>query len=120
MPQHEDSVSEKEPDRRRDDRQDFSLEVSLPNQNGKTINISEGGVCFEVITNNVDSFAIGATIPVQITAIITTPDSKKGKLKLRGEGLIIRNDIKEVTHRGSKLDVAVKFKHKLDTLIDES
>jgi hypothetical protein len=66
-------VLEKDSDKRNNARLDLSLEISLPEQSGKTINISASGVYFEVITNDIDAFAIGTTYPIKIAAVTTTP-----------------------------------------------
>jgi hypothetical protein len=97
-------------DKRANTRLDLSLEISLPDQNGRTINISPSGVYFEVITNNIDAFAIGTILSVQIAASTTTPGFEDRKIKLDGNGRIVRNDIKEVTNYGNKLCIALQFK----------
>ena len=106
-------VEEKDSDKRNNTRLDLSLDLSLPNQNGKTINISASGVYFEVITNDIGAFNIGSTLPIRIAAITTTPGFEERRLKLDGNGCVVRSDIKEVTSRGNKLYIALKFK---DTL----
>ncbi|MBC8552723.1 MAG: PilZ domain-containing protein [Candidatus Brocadiales bacterium] len=102
-------VEELDSDKRDNTRLDLSLEISLPDQNGKTINISASGVYFEVITDDVDAFAIGTTLPVKIAALTTTPGFDERKINLSGNGYIVRSDIKEVTNRGNKLCIALKF-----------
>ena len=106
-------VKEKESDKRVNTRLDLSLEISLPNKNGKTVNISASGVCFEVITDDVVAFEIGTELPIQIAAATTTPGFEERKIKLDGKGYIVRSDVKEVTSLGKKLCIALKFK---DTL----
>ena len=103
-------LKESEPDKRLNQRLNLSYDISLPDQKGKTINISASGVYFEVITNNIDEFAPGAIIPLQIAAV----DSNDRKLNLSGEGLIIREDIKESSSAGSRLCIAVQFTEKLN------
>ena len=112
-------TEEKDSDKRNNDRLDLSLEISLPDQNGKTINISASGVYFEVITNDIDAFAIGTTLPIQIAATATTPGFEEREIKLNGNGYIVRNDIKEVTSRGNKLCIALKFKETLSIIPNE-
>lgn len=106
-------VEEKDSDKRKNTRLDLSLELSLPNQNGKTVNISASGVYFEVITDDIDAFTIGTSLPIRIAAITTTPGVEARKIKLDGNGCVVRSDIKEVTNRGNKLCIALKFQ---DTL----
>ena len=108
------TVEEKEADKRHNTRLDLSLEISLPNQNGKTVNISASGVYFEVITNDIDAFNLGTTLPVKIAAMTNTPGSQERKIKLNGDGCVVRSDIKEVTNRGNKLCIALKFKDTLN------
>ena len=106
-------VEEKESDKRVNTRLDLSLEISLPNKNGKTVNISASGVCFEVITDDVGVFEIGTELPIQIAAAATTLGFEERKIRLDGNGYIVRSDVKEVTSLGKKLCIALKFK---DTL----
>ena len=106
-------VEELDSDKRCNTRLDLSLEISLPAQNGKTINISASGVYFEVITNDIDEFAIGTTLPIKIAAATTTPGFEEKNIRLSGNGCIVRSDIKEVTSRGSRLCIALKFRDAL-------
>ena len=103
-------IKESDPDKRLNQRQDLSFDISLPEQTGKTINISATGVYFEVITDRIDTFAPGAKIPLQISAI----DSNERKLNLSGEGLVIREEIKESTGATSRLCIAAQFTKKLN------
>ena len=91
-------VEELDSDKRENTRLDLSLEISLPDQNGTTLNISASGVYLDVISDDVDAFAIGTTLPVKIAATTATPGFEERKIKLNGNGCIIRNDIKEVTN----------------------
>ncbi len=113
-------IKEKDPDKRKNTRLDLSLELSLPNQNGKTINISASGVYLEVITDNIDAFNIGTTLPVKIAAVATTSGSEERKIKLNGNGCVVRSDIKEVTSRGNKLCLALKFKDALSIVANDT
>ena len=101
---------EKGSDRRASERMDLALQMSLHGQEAKTVNISANGVYFEVITNDIDAFSPGAVIPLKISAV----DTNERTLNLRGEGLIIREDIKETSSAGSRLCVAVQFTEKLN------
>ena len=109
-------VEELDSDKRNNTRLDLSLEISLPDQNGKTINISASGAYFEVITNDIDAFAIGTILPIKIAAITTTPGFEERTIKLNGNGCIVRSDVKEVTNRGNKLCIALKFKDALNII----
>ena len=109
-------IKESVPDKRLNQRLNLSFEISLPEQKGKTINISAGGVYFEVITNDIDAFAPGAIIPLQISAV----DSNERKLNLSGEGLITREDIKESSSAASRLCIAVQFTEKLNVDLGSS
>ncbi len=102
--------------RRRNQRLNAALEISLPNQvKGKTNNVSTTGVSFEVIADDIDAFRPGTIIPLEITTINTTLGSKLKNLRLSGEGLIIsREVVKETSDRGSKLNIAVQLRNKLD------
>ena len=101
-------------DRRIDKRLGLPLQISLYYQSDKTINISATGVYFEVITDDIEAFSPGATIPIQITAGTSTPGIGERKIKLNGNGTVIRNKIKNVTSHGSELGVAVQFNKRLD------
>ncbi|MBC8555857.1 MAG: hypothetical protein H8D23_40105 [Candidatus Brocadiales bacterium] len=103
----------KDSDRRIDRRLELPLEISLYDQSGKAINISATGVYFEVITDDIEAFSPGATIPIQITADASTPGNGERKIKLNGNGTIIRNKIKKVTSHGNELGVAVQFNEHL-------
>ncbi len=104
--------------RRRNKRVNLSFEISLPDQDGKTINISASGVYFEVITNDIEAFTPGTIIPIQITATTTTPGFEERKIKLKGEGSIVRNNIEEVTSHGNRVGVALKFTDKLNIVVE--
>ena len=107
-------IEEKGSDRRINERLDLSLQISLCGQNGKTVNVSNSGVYFEIITDDINAFSPGTTIPIQITADTTTSGLDEKKIKLSGNGTIIRNSIKDVTSHGNQLGVALEFKDKLD------
>ncbi len=109
-------VKEKDSDKRKNERIDLSFLISLPGQNGMTKNISASGVYFEVITNDIEAFTPGTIIPIQITATTTTPGFEERKIKLSGEGCVIRNSIEDVTSHGNKVGVALEFKDKLNIL----
>jgi hypothetical protein len=112
------SNSEKDSDKRANERLDLALQISLPGQKGETINISATGVYFEVITKDMEAFSPGATIPIQINAVTTTPGFEEREIKLKGKGTVVRNDIKDVTSHGNRLGVALEFKNKLDISMD--
>jgi hypothetical protein len=101
-------------DRRTDKRLELPLQISLYDQNGQTINISTTGVYFEVITDDIEAFSPGTIIPIQITADTSVPGIGERKIKLKGNGTIIRNDIKNVTTHGNELGVAVQFNDNLN------
>jgi len=107
-------TAKKDPDRRIDDRIELPLQITLYDQSGKTINISATGVYFEVITDDIEAFAIGATIPIRIAADTSTPGNGEGKIKLNGNGIVIRSEIKNVTSHGIEIGVAVQFAEHLN------
>ena len=108
------TTNEKVPDRRVDIRQDLSLQITSLGHKGETKNISATGVYFEVLTNDIEAFSTGTTIPIQIEASAITPGFKAREINLKGDGEIVRNDIKDVIPHGHRLGVAMKFKEKLD------
>lgn len=83
----------KYPYRRRNQRLNAVLEISLPNHKGKTNNVGTTGVSFEVIADDIDAFRPGIIIPLEITTINTTHGSKIKNLRLSGEGLIISREV---------------------------
>ncbi|MFQ5686629.1 MAG: PilZ domain-containing protein [Candidatus Scalindua sp.] len=107
-------VEAKDSDRRVGERLDLTLQILLNDQDGKTVNISNTGVFFEVITDDIHAFSPGTEIPIQITADTTTPGLSKRKIKLSGNGIVIRNNIKNITSRGNQMCVAVEFNNKLN------
>jgi hypothetical protein len=114
------TTSEKDSNKRATERLDLALQIMLPGQKGETINVSATGVYFEVITSDIETFSPGTIIPIQISASTTTPGSEPRDIKLKGNGSVIRNDIKDVTGRGNRLGVALEFKDKLDLLMNQS
>lgn len=104
------NVKESDPDKRINQRLNLSFDISLDEQNGKTINISATGVYFEITTKDLDAFSPGAVIPLKIAAI----DANERKLNLSGDGLIIRGDIKESSNAGTRLCIAAQFTEKLN------
>ncbi len=102
------------PDKRVSERLDLALKITIPGQIGETINISATGVYFEVTTNDTDAFFPGRTIPVLINASPIIPGFRTKDIQLKGNGAIVRNDIKGVTSQGDRLGIAMKFKERLD------
>ncbi len=106
-------------DERISERLDLALQILLLDHEGETINISASGVYFEVITKRREAFFPGTIAAVQINVAITTPGLEGRGIKIKGNGFIVRNEIKDVTVRGNRLGVALKFDEKLNILIDE-
>ena len=105
------------PNRRRRKRINFVFEISLPDHvKGWTKNVSANGASFEIITEDIDAFCPGKIIPLEITTINTTHDSKIKTIRLSGKGLIIREVIKETTsgESGKRVTIAVFFMEKLN------
>ena len=103
------------PDRRRRQRLNGQFKISVPHQvKGRTKNVSANGTSFEVITDDIDAFCPGTIIPLEITTINMTLDSKVMKLCLGGKGLIICREVTEETiGRCNKLNLTVQFMEKL-------
>lgn len=100
------------------ERMDLALQISMPGQEGKTINISASGVYFEVVTSDMNAFSPGTTMPIEINAVTNTPGCEERNVKLKGQGFVIRNDIKDVTSQGNRLGVALEFKDKFNINLD--
>ncbi len=114
------STSERNSDNRANERLGLALQVMSNGHKGETINISSIGVYFEVVTKDIEAFSPGTTIPIQVNASTTTPGFGSRDIKLKGNGSIVRNDIKNVTSHGNRLGVAMEFKDKLDILMGQS
>ena len=110
-------ATKKNSDRRLVERLELTLQMLLFDQSGKAVNVSAEGVYFELITEDIEPFSTGATIPIQITAETSAIGIDKRKVKLNGTGTVIRNMIKNVTSHGSELGVAVQFNKPLDVTI---
>ncbi len=104
------TTPEKDYSKRMNERLDVALQISIPDQKCETVNISATGVYFEVITDDVDAFFPGTIVPIQIWTSATTPDFETRHINLKGEGSVVRNDIRD----GNRLGVALEFKEKLD------
>ncbi len=100
------------------ERMDLALQISVPSQEGETVNISASGVYFEVITSELNSFSHGTTISIVINAVTNTPGCEERRVKLQGQGFVVRSDIKNVTSQSDRLGVASEFKDELDTSSD--
>ncbi len=107
-------------DRRQSERKNVSFEISLPDQDGKTINISESGVCFEVALKEEEAFSVGTTIPLQINTVTNTPGSLESKQKLSGKGTVIRNWVVENPDRENSLCVALEFTERLNIELNDN
>ncbi len=108
-------AKEEYPDRRCRQRLNGEFEISLLHQFiGRTKNVSANGASFEVITGDIDAFCPGTIIPLEITTINMTHDSKVMKLCLSGKGLIICREVIEDTECCIKLSIAVQFIQKLN------
>ncbi len=71
-----------------------------------TINVSESGVYFEVITNDMNVYSPGTTIPLKITAV-------KATAGFDGRGTVIRNCIVETPDHDDSLCVALELTENL-------
>ncbi len=97
-------------------RMDLFFVIFVSDEKGKTIDVCASGVYFEIITDDIDAFAPGSVVPLQISAV----DSRERTLKLSGNGRIIREDIKEASGDGSRLCIAAQFTEKLNVKLDPS
>ena len=101
------------------ERMDLALQISTQDQKGKTVNISASGVYFEIVTSDMNAFTPGTIIPIKVDAVTNTPGCDERNVKLHGQGLIVRNEIKDVTSHCNRLGVALEFKDRLKILVDE-
>lgn len=104
---------------RRDNiRLNSSFKASVLDHSGKTINVSASGVYFEVVTDDVETFSLGATVPLQINAVTRTHDGRSGTYIISGRGKVIRSSVIKKQDDAYSLGVAVAFTEKLDTKVD--
>lgn len=101
--------------RRGCERLNCSFEISIPGHNGKTVNVSASGVYFEVVTNDMEVFSPGATIPLQIVVLTHTNEDRDNQLVISGRGKVLRNCIIERPDHANSLEVALEFTEKLTT-----
>ncbi len=94
----------------------LSFEILLPDQNGKTINVSASGVYFEVALKDMEAFSPGTTIPLQITTVTNTPEFRERKIRFSGRGTVIRNCIIENPDYENSLGVALEFMEELNVV----
>ena len=92
--------------RRRNERFRLSLEIFMPDQVGKIINVSESGVYFEVITNDMNVLSPETIIPVKIPMSNATPG-------FDGRGTVIRNCLIGNPDRDDSLCVALELTENL-------
>ncbi len=104
--------------RRRKVRLNVPFEISLPDRDCKTINVSASGVYFEVAIKDMEAFSLGTTIPLQIKSVTNTPGSLEQKLKLGGRGTVIRHCIIENPRHENTLGVVLEYTEKLNTVVD--
>ncbi len=109
---------EKGYEHRASERMDLALQILLYDLQGKTVNISSNGVCFEVITKDIEVFATGSAIPIEITTVTSIPGLAERDVRLKGEGFVVRHEVKDVTGRGNRLRVALEFRDRLEVLMN--
>ncbi len=99
--------------RRHKERLNISFEMLLSDQRGKTINVSRRGAYCEVVTENMEVFSLGATIPLQIITATNTHDPLKKKLNFNGRGKVVWKCIIKNPGRANNLGVALEFTEEL-------
>jgi len=109
---------EKGDEHRGSERMALELQVLLHDLEGKTVNISSNGVYLEVITKDLEAFALGSAIPIEINTVTSTPGLEKRDIRLKGKGFVTRHDVKGVTGHGNRLGVALEFRDRLEVLMN--
>ena len=71
-----------------------------------------------MITNNIEVFPPGTSIPLQINVATNTSEGRDKEFMLFGTGTVIWNCIIENTDHTNSLGVALKFTEKLNTELD--
>ncbi len=64
-----------------------------------------------MVTDDVESFAPGTTLPIKIAAVNATPDLER-ELMFDGRGTVVRSGIVENTDHDNRLYVALEFTEK--------
>jgi len=95
-----------------------SFKALVLDHNGKTVTVSASGIYFEVITDDMESFSTGTTIPLQINAVTLTHDGRSGTYIISGRGKVIRSSVIKKQDDAYSLGVAVEFTGKPDTKVD--
>ena len=107
----------KENERRADQRREQALQIRLNDLQVRTKNICSGGVYFEVIKDDSETYSPGKTFALEITISTTESGFPNKMVKLSGVGIIVRTDLKtdekDSNIYGKKFGVALKFKKKL-------
>ncbi len=111
------TTAEKCAEQRETERMDLALQISVPGHEGNTVNISAGGVYFDVVTSDMNAFSPGTSMPIKINALTSTPGCDERNIKLQGQGVIVRTDTKAFTNPGNRLGVALKFKDILEVVV---
>ncbi|MCP4269659.1 MAG: PilZ domain-containing protein [Candidatus Brocadiaceae bacterium] len=101
-------------DRRAGRRFDLQLLLSLYDRDVETKNISATGVYFEVVTDCINTFTPGSRVSFLLTVDTTTQGSGTIRINYYGNGIIVRNNIRNVTSDGNQMGVGVEFVDKLN------
>jgi hypothetical protein len=106
-------------ERRASERLERSLPISLLSHGHmvKLKNISPEGVYFEVITNDVNNYALGKEIMVYIEGIGSIYVGTEGSVCITGFGEIVRVEGIDITNHDKKLGVALKFSEELKVYV---
>ncbi len=83
----------------------------------KSKNISSEGVYFEVITNDVENYALGMEIMVYIEGIDSKSVRTEGSVCITGFGKVVRVEGIDITNYDKKLGVALKFSEELKVYV---
>jgi len=101
---------------RASERIDREMQIMIYDQEAKTVNISSKGVYLEVITKDLEPFALGLSIPIEINTVTSIPGLTERDVRLKGNGLVVRHEVKDITGHGNRLRVALEFKNRLQIL----
>jgi hypothetical protein len=77
-------------------------------------NISSQGVYFEAIANDIKDYAPGKAFMFEVDAIASSPQLPDRKIRLTGNGVVVRTDVLDTANPDKKLGVALKFREKLE------
>ena len=101
-------------EKRTDRRLELSLPILLSCHIVQSKNISSTGVYFEVVTDTSKRYYIGQGVDFEIDAKTTTLLLPSKKIRLRGNGTIVRKTLIKSSRHNKVWGIALRFNEKLE------